>query len=688
MIRLHPSSSFAVGLILAMVPLAASAQKSTVQPSDIANLKHIEAPRISPDGKLVVYTVDTPVAAGSHRNAHIWIVNADHSMPAHPFAYSGAAEHSPEWAPDGTHLAFLSDRPNPLALPEGSPYTFSLASGTKRPDVPATPDPKAAKPDDPGAQLWIIALNGGEAQPLTNLPGGIRAFKWSLDGKYLAFIRTDTDGKEARDRKTAKNDETHIDAEYHFDRLWIYELATHQARLLTTQDLNIDTIDWSPDGKTIVSRVSPTPRLDDYWRVSKVILFDTSTGAITRTLEEHSGYATPVFSPDGSRIAFSRFTPRGVTDIHIVRDLAGDKEIRLEDKLPGTVSQMIWAGDRLLVSEFVAAHTAELEIDPVSFAVTALHGISNNTDEFHASRDGQSVTFLEDSPAAPAEVYVYAGGHSQAVTETNPQVGNWSLGTQREISWTNPNDHRTVYGVVVLPPDYHAGTHYKTVVHVHGGPEEAWTVGFNGNWYNYATMLASHGYVVLLPDPRGSDGQGPAFTESNFQDWGGGDFADVMAGVDFLIAQGITDPDRMVIGGWSFGGFMTSWAVTHTDRFKAGMVGAGVTDLYSMATTTDISPSFSSGYFGPLAGNFDLYDKHSPVRYVADCHTPVLVLHGEADPRVPLSQGQEFYHGLHFLGKDAVMITYPREPHIFAEREHQIDSLTRILNWYDTHTAK
>jgi dipeptidyl aminopeptidase/acylaminoacyl peptidase len=190
---------------------------------------------------------------------------------------------------------------------------------------------------------------------------------------------------------------------------------------------------------------------------------------------------------------------------------------------------------------------------------------------------------------------------------------------------------------------------------------------------------------VLLPNPRGSDGQGPAFTEANFQAWGGEDFADIMAGVDSLIAQGITDPDRMAIGGWSFGGFMTAWAVTHTDRFKAGMVGAGVTDLYSMATTTDISPSFSQSYMGPLATNAEIYDRNSPVRYLDQCHTPVLVLHGEADPRVPISQGQEFYHGLRFLGKEAEMVTYPREPHIFTEREHQIDSLTRVLAWYDTH---
>jgi dipeptidyl aminopeptidase/acylaminoacyl peptidase len=672
--------------LLACTSILAAQAGHVVTPADIVNLKHVSDPQISPDGKLAVYVVTTPMPSGAHRNAHIWIAATDQPANPHPFAMSAATDTDARWAPDGQSIAFLSDRKNPLADPGTSTFHFSLSGAEDRPDL-KDPDLHA---DEPGMQLWLLPLSGGEAAPLTSIPGGIKSFRWSRDGKFIAFVRADQETKAERDRKKAKNDEVAVDQDYKYDRLWIYDVFAHQARLVTRANINIDAFDWSPDGQSIVARVSPTPRIDDYWRVSKVVVLSAQNGDVKRTIEEHSGYTPPRWSPDSHRIVCSRMRPRHITDEHFLFDLDTGKETLLEDKFSGSIDAMEWLPDStgLLVQGIEAAHTVVLNVDARTGEPHLLPDLTTSEGDISVSNDGKRFTFLGQTPTQPNEVWTYSNGHAVVLTETNPQVKDWTLGTEREITWKNSHDGHVVHGVVDLPPEYAAGTRYKTIVHVHGGPEEAWTVGWHGNWYNYATMLASHGYVVLLPDPRGSQGQGPAFTEANFQDWGNGDFQDLMDGVTYLVDQGIADPARMAIGGWSFGGFMTSWAVTHTDRFKAGMVGAAVTDLYSMAATTDISPSYEQSYFGDLESNRAVYDAHSPMRFVAQCHTPVLVLHGEADPRVPISQGEEFYNGLRFLGREAHMVRYPREPHIFTEREHQNDSLSRIVEWYDAHLTK
>ena len=686
-------------LLLIAFASACHAQSHVVQPTDIASLKRIEAPKISPDGKRIAYTVVTPAPAEKPRNEHIWIVDTDHPGTGRLFIAGSGEDNSPAWSPDGQHLAFLSNRPNPMNSP-GSPFSFAVAPGSYRSDIPkslikadaaqhenkALGDGNPADGDGKTTQLWWISLSGGEAEPLTNLPGDIRSFRWSHDGKHIAFIRTDADTPEEHKRKQKKDDREIIDGEYHYDRLWVYDIESRQARLLTHIDANVDTVDWSPDDASIVSRVSPTPRLDDYWRVSVVEIFDAATGAIKQVVEKNSGYLTPTYSPDGTKIALSRFTERRITDIHLVRELAGGKEVKLEDKLDGTLAEVRWlAPDKLLVNAYVHAHTEAHVFDTGSLAVRAVAGLPLTALDLDASKDGSTISFLGETPTQPMEVSVVRDGSVAVLSATNPQTKEWALGEQREVQWKNPKDHRTVYGVLTLPPGYIKGTPYKTVIHLHGGPEEAFTVGFSADWYNYALLLASQGYVVLQPNYRGSAGQAVDFTEANYRDWGQGDFADVMAGVDWLVGEGYADPQRMVIAGWSYGGFMTSWAVTHTDRFKAAMAGAAVTDIYTMATTTDIAPSYLDSYMGKYATSVDELDKHSPVRFAANCHTPVLVLHGQADVRVPLGQGQEFYHALRYHGRYAEMVTYPREGHIFHEQEHQIDSLTRELDFFAQH---
>jgi dipeptidyl aminopeptidase/acylaminoacyl peptidase len=295
------------------------------------------------------------------------------------------------------------------------------------------------------------------------------------------------------------------------------------------------------------------------------------------------------------------------------------------------------------------------------------------------------VAYVGQAADVPGDVWVLATtGTPRRLTTLNPQLGQLRLGEVKEITWTNPKDGQLLYGLLITPPNLRPGRRVPTVVQVHGGPEWAWWSGWHGSWHEWGQLLASNGYAVLLPNPRGSDGQGWRFVEANRDDWGGRDLQDILAGVDALVAQGIADPDRLGIGGWSYGGFMTSWTVTQTIRFKAAVVGAAVTDLFSFHGTTDITPSFLRSYFLDLPyRRRPGYDAHSAMSFVQNARTPSLVLHGGSDLRVPVGQGWEFYNALKQLGVETEMVVYPREPHEIGERAHQADLLRRVLAWYD-----
>ena len=211
-----------------------------------------------------------------------------------------------------------------------------------------------------------------------------------------------------------------------------------------------------------------------------------------------------------------------------------------------------------------------------------------------------------------------------------------------------------------------------------------WTAAWQGSWTDWAQILATHGYAVLLPNPRGSEGQGSAFSRGVKDGWGIADYQDIVDGVDLLIARKVTDPARIGIGGWSYGGFMSAYAMTHDARFRTAIVGAGVTDLLGLSLATD-TPDWFAGYYGISPTSVAQMDAVSPLRAIDRAHVPVLVLHGQDDRRVPLTQGTAFYQGLRLLGKEARMVSYPREPHWIREREHQLDVQRRVLAWFDEH---
>lgn len=668
-----------VAVCLACAVSAGAQGTKTVEPADIVNLQHVGDPQISPDGRYVAFVKTAPGGG-----PHIWLVPADGSSPARPFILSGGADVSPRWSPDSTRIAFLSDRKNPLIGDKVFGFSISGENG-KIPEQQE--EPLAVNEGDPmpSQQIWLISLGGGEAIPLTNVPGGVRSFQWSNDGKFLAFIRKDPYTAEELKEQQQKQDQILMNQHEKFDRLWIYDFASRQARLVTHEDLEVDDFRWSPEGTRFLARVSPSTSYNDHWYVSKIVVLNAETGAVEQTLLDHASWTTPEWSPDGHSVIFGKRGPRGIATIPVLYNLQTQKEIAIGPSYPATIGEIQWTGDHTLTAAAIMGTSCGfLKIDARTGEITKPEDFVGPCEGFTASKDGE-VAYLRQTPEDADDIYVRSQSGEQKLTNANPQINDWNLPSSEEITWKSSKDGLLIHGILLLPPGYQKGQRYKTIVQVHGGPEEAWTNGFHGEWYDWFVVLASHGYVVLLPDPRGSDGQGAAFTEANYRGWGDGDFQDIMNGVDFLVAKGIADPNRLGIGGWSYGGFMTGWTITHTDRFKVAVDGAGIADVTSMAATSDIAPSYFTEYFGPLDPNRSLYDQHAPVRFLENCHTPVLVLAGEADFRVPFSQSEEFYNGLRFLGKETEMVAYPREHHIFSEKAHQIDSLERMIHWYDAH---
>lgn len=680
-------------LFLLSAGLAGAEGMKTVSPADIIDIQKVTDAQISPDGKRVAYVVELPEKSGEQKNAHIWLVSTDREGSQHLFVMSARSDTSPRWSPDGQKLAFLSDRANPLAHTANSGFEFHLAGAEDRPDLGSWGMSEEARKAQEDAhkndqQIWLVSLAGGEAYPLTDIPGGVKSFKWSRDGKFIAFIRSDGDSKADVERKKRKADEIRVDRDYHFARLWTYDLATKTARLVTKTDVNIDDFDLSPDGAQAIARVSPTPRLNDYWYVSKIVVIDLSSGQISRILTDKAAPETVRWFRGGDKVLYGEKAGHEIAGRLVAETLSSGQQMKFPLDYSATIRTAVWDpdGSSLTVADVEGTKPAFLTWNLSSGTVHKLTDVTAEGYDFTQSDDGKRIAYLGQTTDHPNEIWTYAKvGTPQCLSDHNPQVAGWNLAKVQEISWNSSKDGKKIYGVLILPPGYQPGTPHKTIVHAHGGPFEAWQTGWLGTWYEWAQLLASHGYVVLAPNPRGSQGQGIAFQEANYKDWGGGDFQDVMDGVDFLVKEKIADPAQLGIGGWSYGGFMTSWTITHTNRFKAAVVGAAVTDLYGMSTTTDIAPTFLNEFFGDFVRNRKLYDEHSPMRYIENCRTPALVLHGDADERVPTFQGEEFYKALQLLGVESQLLRYPREPHIFGEREHEIDSLQRIVDWFDSH---
>jgi len=559
--------------------------------------------------------------------------------------------------------------------------------------------------------LWRIGVDGGEAEKLTDWKGELDSFLISPDGQRIAF----TGAREPAGREQAKREKRDfrvLDENPLNHSLWVIPAeagpdgkraarqvfdAPYHVLAPSAYSRYIGGLDWSPDGRRIVFTHLPRPGVGG-WKKADISEVEVESGQARVLAATNGAEFQPRYSPDGRYIAYLETSdpPLTLRDYRLVLYSRASGQTRplaeTFDRWPQLVG---WWPDstRLLLAEMKGARSVlySMPVDgpPRAFYEPARGTIGGIPLSGVAARlTGAKVGLVMESPQEAPEAYVLdlGGGPPARVSRANLDLAKAPLGETRRMSW-KARDGWEIEGMLTLPAGYQPGRRVPLVLNVHGGPAAAFTEGFIGGTGSFPeAAFNARGYATLRPNPRGSSGYGQKFRFGNRQDWGGGDFQDLMAGVDHVISLGIADVDRLAVTGWSYGGFMTAWTVTQTTRFKAAVMGAGISNLWSMAGVSDV-PEFLPDWFGgPPWERFDLYRSRSPLSFVQAVKTPTLILHGEMDERVPVGQGYEFYHALKRLNVPARMVVYPRMPHGPTEPQFALDVMERTLNWVERWT--
>lgn len=651
-------------------------RKRAIQPEDLYLLRTVSDPQISPDGRYVAYAVGWSDRESDKSQSAVHVASLDGRRPARRFT-QGTRDHSPRWSPDGRYLAFVSDRCEKK-------------------------------------QLFLAPLDGGEPRQVTKAKFGVSQPAWSPDGKRVACVARVGDYKEMDERSPTEKSAPRVirDLRYRLDgvgffderRLHIFtvDVESGTQTQVTDGDWNDEHPSWSPDGR-LVAFVSDRGRERHQRHPRTDVWVVPSGGGRARKLTRSRGSASyPAFSPDGRSVAFLGHehgyaglaknphllvvptdggeTPQSVS-APIDRPVAGWPVAtgrtfawtRRGDSL------MFLAGDR----GTVALYRASL----VNGSMGKLLGGERQIESFALARDGNRVTFAAAWASQPGEVYatILRG----ATRERNLSHVNDELRSTAEFARVRRMRYRAPDGLeieafVLHPPNYRSGKRYPTALQIHGGPHAAHPSGF---WLERQSLAAA-GYVVLLPNPRGSTTYGEEFAHACVGDWGGKDCEDLMAAVDALVQRGVADPDRLCVGGYSYGGFMTAWAVGHTDRFRAAVIGAPVSNLVSHIGTTDI-PWFDVYQLGGTPfSDPETYRERSPIAHLANVNTPVLLVHNEGDLRCPIAQSEEIFQALKMMGKEVEFVRYPGGFHTYDTHapSQLVDRMHRIRAWYDSHT--
>ncbi|HTK28203.1 MAG TPA: S9 family peptidase [Vicinamibacterales bacterium] len=646
---------------------------------DLLSLRQVVSPAVAPDGRMVIYAVrawENGTGRDSQRKesrTHVWRVGTD-GRGARQLTFSERGETAPAWSPDGQTISFLSAR-----------ETGGASSG--------------GETDGPIAQIWTMPADGGEARRLTDSRESIAAYAWAPDGRSIAYVARDPLPKELDEKHKRRDDAQVYEGDFRQAHLFMVDVASknsvevyHDPAATVRGEPS-----WSADSARVAVAAAPTTMARD--ARSDVYVVTVASKTAEKITTNAGPDADPAWSPDGATIAYlaqpnaakplaDGTFPSVVGNEHLmlydVRTKQAKDAARPDfDLSPGSLH---WAADSRSILFTSGIRTAR---DLFSFDVATGKYTQASRGRIATLSDvtAHGLALVAESSSAPAEVYFAESAQAEPrkLTDTNPEARSFALGRSEVISWKS--DGFTIEGVLLKPVNFEEGRKYPLLVVAHGGPSGAYVDNYRVGYGDGSQNWAGEGWAVLYPNPRGSTNYGEKFEQANIRDWGGGDYRDIMSGVDAVVARGIADPDRLAFMGWSYGGYMTCWVVSQTTRFKAAMMGAGLTDLPSMYGTNDI-PNVLVPYFGGTLSKetMPLYTERSGITYVDRVTTPLLILQGGSDQRVPIGQPMELYRALKDRGKTAELVFFPREGHGFSEYYHQLDRLQRQHDWIVRYT--
>jgi dipeptidyl aminopeptidase/acylaminoacyl peptidase len=621
-------------------------------PAAAVDLRFISDLQVAPEGRRVAFVVTEPPTVDG-RATHIWVYDR-RGNGVRQFTYSKKSEHAPRWSPDGKKLAFLSTR------------------GEEE-------------------QLYLMRGDGGEATAITKGKRSISSFAWSPDGKAIAFLASDVKTEAEEKKEKDKDDARVTDKEDKHARLWLLDLGTQEAKAVTDAKWQLSELAWMPDGQSLIVVATDHPESDQ--NTERIFRVATGDGTMKLLSAPRGPFGNVKVSPDGTAISFvgAREDGPGPHDLMLIdlHDGGANGTGAAKNLTALTLDRAIFdyqwnkaGGQVMIVAD--GFHTRFRALD--GHGALADGGALADTQGTNpaafalVSEGAEGIIFVGQTATEPQELHAWENhGKPVPLTHLNDAWKNYTL-VKPEIYKYKSFDGLEIEGAVLKPAAYDGKSPVPLITLIHGGPTGAWQDTIE----TWGQLLVARGYAVFYPNIRGSIGYGQKFVEMNRGDWGGKDFKDVMAGVDDLVAKGVADANRLGIGGWSYGGYMSEWAITQTTRFKAAVSGAGLSNLIS-EYGTERGPSYDEWFYGLPYEKPDGFLNSSPFLYFKNVKTPTLILQGDADPVDPLGQSQELYRGLKRYGVDVEMVVYPREPHGFHEEKHLIDRLKRIVAWYDGH---